>query len=71
MKAVVFLSDIIPPPPAQAPRLAYEDCNWEWTPLRAHVQDNGSMETLLTIAAFVVVWTVLQSWVLPKFGVPT
>jgi len=29
------------------------------------------METLLTIAAFVVVWTVLQSWLLPKFGVPT
>lgn len=29
------------------------------------------METVLTIAAFVVVWTVLQSWVLPKFGVPT
>lgn len=29
------------------------------------------METVLTIAAFVVVWTVLQSWLLPKFGVPT
>lgn len=29
------------------------------------------MDTVLTIAAFVVVWTVLQSWVLPKFGVPT
>jgi hypothetical protein len=29
------------------------------------------METLLTIAVFVVVWTVLQSWLLPKLGVPT
>lgn len=29
------------------------------------------METLLTIVAFVIVWTVLQSWLLPKFGVPT
>jgi hypothetical protein len=29
------------------------------------------METVLTVAAFVVVWTVLQSWLLPKFGVPT
>ncbi len=29
------------------------------------------METVLTIAAFVIAWTVLQSWVLPKFGVPT
>jgi hypothetical protein len=29
------------------------------------------METVLTIAAFVVAWIVLQSWVLPKFGVPT
>jgi uncharacterized DUF497 family protein len=31
----------------------------------------GLMETILTVAAFVVVWTVLQSWLLPKFGVPT
>ncbi len=29
------------------------------------------MDTVLTIAALVVAWTVLQSWVLPKFGVPT
>jgi hypothetical protein len=29
------------------------------------------METLFTVAAFVVIWTVLQSWLLPKFGVPT
>jgi hypothetical protein len=29
------------------------------------------MESVLTIAAFVIVWTVLQSWLLPKFGVPT
>lgn len=29
------------------------------------------METLLTLVAFLVVWTVLQSWLLPKFGVPT
>jgi hypothetical protein len=29
------------------------------------------METVLTVAAVVVVWTVLQSWLLPKFGVPT
>jgi hypothetical protein len=31
----------------------------------------GLMETILTVAAFVVIWTVLQSWLLPKFGVPT
>ena len=29
------------------------------------------METVLTLVAFLVVWTVLQSWLLPKFGVPT
>ena len=29
------------------------------------------METILTVAAFIVIWTVLQSWLLPKFGVPT
>jgi len=29
------------------------------------------METVLTIGAFVIVYTVLQSWLLPKLGVPT
>jgi hypothetical protein len=29
------------------------------------------MESVLTFAAFVVVWVALQSWILPKFGVPT
>jgi hypothetical protein len=29
------------------------------------------MESVLTFIAFVVVWVALQSWILPKFGVPT
>jgi hypothetical protein len=29
------------------------------------------MESVLTFVAFVVVWVALQSWILPKFGVPT
>jgi hypothetical protein len=34
-------------------------------------EHNSSMDTVLTLVAFVVVWTLLQSWLLPKFGVPT
>jgi hypothetical protein len=29
------------------------------------------MESVLTFVAFVIVWVALQSWILPKFGVPT
>jgi hypothetical protein len=29
------------------------------------------MENALTIAGVLVIWYVLQIWVLPKFGVPT
>ena len=29
------------------------------------------METALTMFAVLAVWTILQSWVLPRLGVPT
>jgi hypothetical protein len=29
------------------------------------------VETALTMLAVLVVWTILQVWVLPRFGVPT
>lgn len=29
------------------------------------------MENVLTLVAFLVVWYVLQFWVLPRLGVPT
>jgi hypothetical protein len=29
------------------------------------------METFLSFLAFLAIWIVLQSWVLPRFGVPT
>jgi hypothetical protein len=29
------------------------------------------METALTMLAVLVVWTILQGWVLPRLGVPT
>ena len=30
-----------------------------------------NVENALTIAAVLVIWYVLQVWILPKFGVPT
>ncbi len=29
------------------------------------------MESALTMAAVLIVWLILQIWVLPRFGVPT
>jgi hypothetical protein len=29
------------------------------------------MESALTFAAFAAAWVLLQSWLLPKFGIPT
>jgi len=29
------------------------------------------METALSLIAFLVIWIVLQTWVLPRLGVPT
>lgn len=29
------------------------------------------METVLSLVAFLVIWIVLQTWVLPRLGVPT
>jgi hypothetical protein len=29
------------------------------------------METVLSLIAFLVIWIVLQTWVLPRLGVPT
>jgi hypothetical protein len=29
------------------------------------------METALSLVAFLVIWIVLQTWVLPRLGVPT
>jgi uncharacterized membrane protein len=31
----------------------------------------GKMETVLSLIAFLVIWIVLQTWVLPRLGVPT
>jgi hypothetical protein len=35
------------------------------------VREVSAMETALTMLAVLVVWTILQSWVLPRLGVPT
>jgi hypothetical protein len=29
------------------------------------------VENVLTLLAFIVLWVVLQTWILPRFGVPT
>jgi hypothetical protein len=29
------------------------------------------MENVLTLLAFIAAWIVLQTWILPRFGVPT